>query len=410
MTKSGFKWLAVAAVMAAAPFATKASAQVVPTPEGTVIVNTATVGYKDANNNTYSATGAVSITVGYKGAIDVTGNTTASPGSPSTGNSIVYTITNVGNGVDTASVAVTVPAGITMDSLIYNGSKYADATALNLALATVQLAPTASYNVTVFYSVAGALGGQSRSLVFAATTKRTPTATDNVTTVITPPVVNGVTVTANQAAQSNLPSNGVQYTISFHIANGANATKIYDLTAASSVPSTATIVSVNGTPGAAGTITLTALAQGDVNVVYTVADVTVGLTSTITLTAVSQGVGSVTDDDATTVTVIKPVIQVIKTAFRDDQVTQINPTDRVTPGELIWYKLEVKNTAGTAPANTVTMSDVLSSSLAYTGSAQVGGWVVTHDGSTSGGTVSATLPGTLAVGASTTIWIHVSIR
>src|SRR5438093_5125086 len=58
----------VLAALALVAVAGKALAQ---TPEGTVITNTATATYTDANNNPYSAvSGSVSVTVGFKAGVD----------------------------------------------------------------------------------------------------------------------------------------------------------------------------------------------------------------------------------------------------------------------------------------------------------------------------------------------------
>src|SRR5207245_1294758 len=74
------KWthsLALAA-LALVAVAGRALAQ---TPEGTVITNTATATYTDANNNAYSAvSGSVSVTVGFKSGVTVTANTPADAG------------------------------------------------------------------------------------------------------------------------------------------------------------------------------------------------------------------------------------------------------------------------------------------------------------------------------------------
>src|SRR5437867_12760600 len=73
-----------------------ASAQ---TPEGTVITNTASVSFTDANSNSYTpVTASVSVTVGFAGGISLTGAATATPASPSTADTLFFTYTNIGNG------------------------------------------------------------------------------------------------------------------------------------------------------------------------------------------------------------------------------------------------------------------------------------------------------------------------
>ena len=54
-----------------------------PTPEGTVITNTTTVSFTDANGNTYSAVNAsVSVTGGFVAGVNVSGAASATPASP----------------------------------------------------------------------------------------------------------------------------------------------------------------------------------------------------------------------------------------------------------------------------------------------------------------------------------------
>ena len=75
------------------------------TPEGTVITNTATATYTDANNNAYTpVTGSVSVTVGFTAGVAVTANTPSpTPASPSTADTLDFTVANAGNGTDSAS-------------------------------------------------------------------------------------------------------------------------------------------------------------------------------------------------------------------------------------------------------------------------------------------------------------------
>ena len=71
--KRTLRWLPVLLAFAAAP----AMAQT-PTAENTVITNTATVSYTDANGNTYTPVDAsVSVTVGFQAGVDATVAATA---------------------------------------------------------------------------------------------------------------------------------------------------------------------------------------------------------------------------------------------------------------------------------------------------------------------------------------------
>src|SRR2546428_11937751 len=66
------------------------------TPEGTVITNTATATYTEANNNPYAAvSGSVSVTVGFKAGGAVTANTpTPSSAPPSTADPMTSSVNN----------------------------------------------------------------------------------------------------------------------------------------------------------------------------------------------------------------------------------------------------------------------------------------------------------------------------
>src|SRR5436189_6356764 len=70
------------------------------TPEGTVITNTATATYTDANNNPYAAvSGSVSVTVGFKAGRAVTANTpTPSSAPPSPAYTITFPVITVADG------------------------------------------------------------------------------------------------------------------------------------------------------------------------------------------------------------------------------------------------------------------------------------------------------------------------
>src|SRR5207237_9792332 len=66
-----------------------------PTPEGTVITNTASVSFTDANGNTYSAvTASVSVTVGFVAGVDVAGAAGATPAPPSRDTQLPVTVHN----------------------------------------------------------------------------------------------------------------------------------------------------------------------------------------------------------------------------------------------------------------------------------------------------------------------------
>src|SRR5205823_13461927 len=83
-----------------------------PTPEGTVITNTASVSFTDANGNAYSAvTPSVSVTVVFVAGVDVAGAASATPASPSIANTLTFTIQNIGHGTDNARVGHVLSVG-----------------------------------------------------------------------------------------------------------------------------------------------------------------------------------------------------------------------------------------------------------------------------------------------------------
>ncbi|HEX8832273.1 MAG TPA: hypothetical protein VF705_13950, partial [Longimicrobium sp.] len=198
------------AALLLAPFAVAAPAQA-QTDEGTVITNTATAKWTDANGNEYAeATASVSVTVGYKAAPDVTSPASVTPSSPSTGNEIAFTIANKGNGEDSVTVATTAASGVSITGYKIGASTYANLTDLNLALAGTSIArKTGTVVVTVVYTVAPGQGGQTIPVSLTATSRRTPAAagaSDISTTNVIPAVAASVVVTPDAAAVNRLPS------------------------------------------------------------------------------------------------------------------------------------------------------------------------------------------------------------
>src|SRR3981189_3022720 len=83
------RWLTVGAIMLFTSLVTAQSAGAQATPEGTVITNTASASWTDANNNTYTAvTANVSVTVGFTAGVTTTSPAIVTPTSPSTGNTL----------------------------------------------------------------------------------------------------------------------------------------------------------------------------------------------------------------------------------------------------------------------------------------------------------------------------------
>ena len=407
--------------MLAAPFVASPLLAQSPTPEGTVITNTATASFTDANNNTYSnVTATASITVGLKLGITVTSPATQTPASPSTGNTVVFTIANSGNAnKDTVQVTNTLASGIsvTQYALTVNGTSigtYATLALLNTALATaagngIDYGSTAT--VTLTYDVATGKGGSTLPITLTATsqrdagnpaqTARTGTSTTNVQ----PPVSVVINTTPDNQAVSRLPSNGTQYTEVFTVQNSGNSSDNIALVGSQS-GGILTIVSVNGTAGSSGSVTIAAGSSASINVVYTVANgAAAGATGTLTLTATSGNDNTKNDPGSYVVTVIRSAVTITKVAYKDDQTTVIGAT-KVLPGDFVQYKISVTN-GGAAAASTVVVTDPLAAALTYdSATGDAAGWSFTP----SGGGVQATLSGTLAAGATRYFWVRAQVK
>jgi len=403
-TPRSFLALAVGVLLALPAASARAQG---PTPEGTVITNTVTASYTDANGNTYADVSAsATVTVGFAAAIDAASAASVTPASPSTGNTLPVTVTNGGNGSDTVSIAVSPAAGLTVTGYTVGGTSYGTLAALNTALKGMGIAAGGNVIVTITFDVATGEGGATLPLQVTATSIRSPSTSDATTTNIQPATSRSVTVGAKGATVNRLPSNGTSYSVDFTVTNGGNTNETFDLVANAN-NANVTIVSVNGVAGTTGSVALTTASPSKtITVVYTVADATAGSTSKITFTATAQSDNTVTDSGDLTVTVIKAALAMTKAAYKDDKTTAITAADRVLPSQFIQYKLTVTNNGG-ADASSVHLSDALPSEVAYDSSApDAAGWTITQ----SSGTVTADLTGTLAPGASRFIWIRVKVK
>jgi uncharacterized repeat protein (TIGR01451 family) len=392
-----------------APFAIPGHARAqTPTPEGTVITNTATASWTDANSNTYTAvTASASVTVGFLAGPDVTSPATVTPASPSTGNELTFTVSNTGNGVDSVTAAFTVGTGVSVTGYKIGATTYATLAELNAALAGTAITAGSSVSVVVVYTVAPGRGGLTTPVTLTATSRRTPASSDASTTNVIPPVAAAVNVTPDGGTRQRLPSNGTQYTEAFTVQNTGNASDTYSLAASLAPGGTVTIVSVNGSAGTGSSVTVAAGGSSTVNVVYTVANAALaGASDVLTLTATSANNASISDPGFVTIQVVRAALTMSKTAFRDNQTTAITASDRVLPGEYIQYRVSVTNSGG-ASATTVAVSDPLPAEVTYvSASGDAAGWTLSE----SSGTVSAALTGTLASGASRFFWIRVLIK
>ncbi|HEX7242054.1 MAG TPA: hypothetical protein VF263_17350 [Longimicrobiaceae bacterium] len=378
-----------------------------PTAEGTVITNTATASWTDANSNTYTpVTASVNVTVGFTAGVDVTSPATATPLSPSTGNELTYTLTNNGNGLDSLTVSVSAGAGVTVTGYKIGSTVYPTLGDLNTALAGMPISAGGNVAVTVVYTVAPGQGGATIPLALTATSRRSTGTSDTSTTSINPTAVANISVTPDNGTVSRLPSNGTQYTATYTLTNSGGVGGTFNLSASSSVGAVVSIVSVNGTAGNTGSIAVGAGATVTVDVVYTVANgAAAGASSNLQLTATDAAAPATTDVGDYTVTVIRAAITMTKEAFRDNQTTAITGSDRVLPGEFIQYRITVTN-AGASQANTVSVSDPLPAAVTYQSAAgDAAGWTIGE----SSGTVTASLP-SLAPAASRFFWVRVQVK
>ena len=403
------RWLTAGAIALVTMLATAQSAGAQATPEGTVITNTATASYTDANGNTYTnATASVSVTVGFLAGIDATSAATVSPASPSSANTLAFTVNNTGNGIDTVgTVNVSAAAGLSVTGYRIGATNYATLAALQAALNILSIASGGNVVVTVVYDVATGQGGATLPITLTATSLRTPATSDASTTNVTPATNRGVVTTPDAATLDRLPSNATSYTYAFSVQNTGNASDIFNLVA--SAPGTViTIVSVNGTAGSSSSATIASGATATVNVVYTIANVVAGSTEALTLTATSQNDALATNPGDVTIRVVKAALAMTKVAYRDNQTTVINnTTDRVLPGEFIQYQITVSN-SGLASASSVSITDALPAAVTYSAaSGDVGAdWSISQ----LAGTVTANLTPALASAGSRFIWIRVQVK
>ena len=401
----GASGLALMLALAAAPALHAQS----PTPEGTVITNTATVSFTDANGNTYSAVNAsISVTVGFVAGVDVAGAASATPGSPSANNTLTFTVQNIGNGTDHVQVAEAISVGsvITVTSYVFNATSYASVAALNTALSAAAITQGTTFTIQVKYDVAANKGGVATNYTLTGTSVRDGAVSDNQVTTITPAQTYAVAVTPDGGQNlQKLPSNGTNYTFTFTVTNNGNGSDNFNLVA-SNTGSAITVVSVNGVAGTSTSVTIAAATAMNIDVVYSVGNVAAGTTDNLKLQATSVGDNTKTDDGTADLTVIRPAITVAKGAYRDNQVTLLIATDVVLPNEAIQYKISVTN-SGTTAAASVSIADNLPAELTFlSGTGDAAGWTISNVGNN----VTASLTGTLASGATRFIWVRARVK
>ncbi len=383
------------------------------TAEGTVITNTATVDWTDANANTYTqASGSVSVTVGFQAGVDViAAAATVAPASPSTADTLFFNVQNIGNGTDSVTVSQSISVGgiITVTGYRLGVTTHPTLAALNLALSTTAIAQAGTITVKVVYDVAAAVGGQSTVYTMTAASRRTPAVTDFDVTTITPGETFAVAVTPDGGQNlQHLPSNLTDYTFTFTVQNNGNGPEDFDLLASFVDVSDIAIVSVNAVVGDSTRINLASGASTTIDVIYTVLNVAAGTQDTVSLRGRSVTTPATFNDGFADLTVIRPSVTITKEAFTNAALT-IPVSGDVLPGQSIWYKVPVSNASGTAAASSIDVNDDLPTQGTY----------VTHGDDGSGWTI-VKLAGppehidatkaSLAAAASAYFWIEVTIN
>jgi uncharacterized repeat protein (TIGR01451 family) len=402
--------------LAAAFAAITAQAQ---TPEGTTIRNIATADYEDANGNSYTQVAdTVDITVGFQEGIDVTPDGSAvAPASPSAGNTIAFTVENVGNGVDTVTVSEVLTDGssaITITNYNWNAGDYGTIALLNAALSLHELAMGDTELITITYSVAADKGGETANYELTATSVRVGTESDPGDYDINMGETYGVSVVELVSGVDTTTANllpGTGQTVVFTVTNDGNGTESFDLLT-SQVPGTmlsvtamsGTGVSQGGDPDSARVTDLGAGASVDVTVTFDVADLAAGTVDSLFFLARSVAQPATLAEGAYIVTLVKPSLTISKQAWDAARSAQI--AGNVLPGETVWYRIEVTN-GGTANAENVVVTDALPGEVTYVGLDDPdSSWDTLGEAA---GTVTGTLT-TLGTGLSDLFWIQVTIN
>jgi uncharacterized repeat protein (TIGR01451 family) len=390
------------------------------TPEGTVITNTASVDYTDANGSDYTpVTAQVSVTVGFIAGLDVTPDGgSQNPGSPQGATTMAFTITNIGNGTDQVELDSLITGDAVFDSIGYNwnSTNYLSLASLNADLALHDIAADDNIVVNVVYKIASGMGGLSANYQLTATSLRdNPATSDSGDYDLTIAMTLGVTVTPD-GGQSlvHLPT-GTQpdYQFTFNVENTGNVSETFRLVASEGVNGAVVITTVNGVSGDSTDITLASGANQDIVVEYQVVIVPDGTQDTVYLRATSEtGPGDAEDNGFADFTVNRPVMSITKRAcWVADCATGDVAPDSIAPGDSFWYHIDVENT-GSVAASAVTIDDDLPIQVYKVGEAMdpFTVWSITTTGTPGVDEhVNAVYPGTLAAGPVRWIAIQVTV-
>ena len=154
---------------------------------------------------------------------------------------------------------------------------------------------------------------------------------------------------------NQLPSNGVNYSVSFNAVNGGNGADAFGLKAFGRPGGAVTIISVNGVAGDSANATIGAGSTLVVPVVYSIGSVASGVVDSIYLRAGSTAIPTASDTGFADLTVVRPSITIDKA---------VAAGGALVPGTELTYTVSVTN-AGVAAASGVVVVDSLPASVDF---------------------------------------------
>jgi uncharacterized repeat protein (TIGR01451 family) len=330
------------------------------------------------------------------------------------GANATYTLTVDNNGPQAAggphTVTNTLPAGLTFISAVGTGSWIcADAGQVVTCTWAGAYSKNVPTTITIVAFITSSVATSVTNVATVADNGDDTNLANNTASTTSAVTVRRVATTPDAATTSQLPSNGVNYTQTFVVANTGNVSDSYNLVATVAPAGVVTVVSVAGTAGSSAT-TVPAIAAGgtrNVAVVYSVSTgAATGASATITLTATSTVAGTSTDAGDLTVTVARAGVTMTKALYRDDRTTLVTGPSAVSVGEYVQYRVTITN-GGSAPANILGISDPIPGAVTYdSATPDAAGWTI----AIASGTLTANLAGTLAAGASRFFWIRVRVK
>lgn len=387
------------------------------TAAGTKIKNKATASYTDARGNTYAdVADSVEVTVGFRGSIAVTrGTASATFDANTTGNTVDFTVTNYGNGVDSVNFSLANTSSFTGLQYCVGTDCFSSAAGID----TIQIASGGSITVTIKFNVPAGAGGDTASFKLSGDSKRDATDTaDSDLTSLDVRLNGSVAVTGGSASVVPTNYNGttrMYYSASFKVTNSQTGSATYNLS--QSVSGDADVSSIRITDCSGNTITSLTIGYNTFKnacVEYNVASgADAGDAATISLTATASNDNTISDGNDYSVTVIKAALSISKKAYLANGTTEIT-TETPKPGDTIWYKITVSNASGAAQASSVVIDDDLPTQITFDSSDSAatnadGGTPAWDFTGTTDTHVKATIT-TLAANASRSFMIKVVIK